>query len=180
MIKPSDLTVQATPEIKSEIKSLMTPQALLLLDLYPKPEIITPSVVSSVDALFERRDDVRMLKLAPVKSVEAYHAYHAIEKDALVNEVHEMMGNSPLLLAQNKYPYMLPNTIGQYICWIKPEADDEQVVSFLSNVVQQYEITPAGLILFERPRHATMQLVRGTIKDIRHVHFWTYRKLLPL
>lgn len=173
MIKPSDLDVTVTAEEKDRIKSIMTPQQLLYLDLYKKPQMITPETVSSIEELFQNRDKIRRLELAPVKSTVAYQHYHSFKTDDLVKEVWDLMGDAPLLLAPNAYPYMLPLSIRQHICWIKPNVIEDELITFLAQIVSHHRIDHSDLILFERPRHATLQLVRGTIKDIRHVHFWT-------
>jgi len=156
-----------------EILDLMTPEELFTQTEFPKPEPIHPGIYTSFDSLLEKREDIRNLRLVPVKSDEQYHRFHAQSQDALLAEVLENLKDTSIRLAVNGYPYFLPEDLYQGIIWLKdPETSRIVIAEFIEEVLNKTGSTPEGIILFERPLKMDTKLVRGSFPAVRHVHFW--------
>lgn len=157
-----------------EILGLMTPEELFTKVDFLKPEPIHPGIYTCFDSLLEKRDDIRNLRLVPVKSDEQYHRFHAQSQETLIAEVLEHIKDTPISLAVNGYPYWLPEDLYQGIIWLKdPETPRIAIAEFIEEILERTGSSPEGIILFERPLNLDTKLVRGSFPAVRHVHFWT-------
>ena len=88
-----------------------------------------------------------------------------------------MMGSESLVLAPNLYPYWLPEGIEQRILWIADrEAPHSELVKFITAASAKLGYLPHDLVMFERPLGNKTKLVKGTLPQIRHLHYWSLAK----
>lgn len=159
-----------------KIESIMTPLSLINGDIAPdNPKKILPDVFSDFNSILDAREEIRHLRLLPVKHNSARAVYHSISKDVLAAEVHQQLGDRQIILAENAYPYFLPPDVIQNIVWVTDSVSHADTINFIASRVIQLQINPDELILFERPRTSSTPLVRGTFPAVRHVHFWYKR-----
>lgn len=156
------------------VLSLMTPLEVLAQTEFPTPRVITPETVPDLATLFTLRDDVRTLKLLPVKTHEVHELYNSQRDDPkLVEEINAYLGGQHSTIATNRFPYQLPPGIEQYLVWTRLEIRDNVVLAkFMANCLTTMNLTPNDLILFERSLQTSAKLIRGTFRAVRHVHFW--------
>lgn len=175
IIREEDLSgIVVDQNLIEEVTSSMTPSEILDLTEFPRPEAIHPLRYPSFSALLRERIRIRNLELLPVKSDEQYHFYHAQPKEELFRGVLTFLGESNLALAENQFPYCLPEDIEQYIVWLKdPTLEPSRVHQFITRVMQKYSLGIDDVILFERSLQTKSLLVKGSFPDFRHVHFWT-------
>ena len=161
------------PEITREIAQLMTPDEILHQRDFPKPEVINPLKYPNFDSLIGRRDDIRNLRLLPVKSDDEYVRYHGIPKELLGGFISDYLKDSKLTIAINRFPYWLPEDLGQYIIWASnPHTPNLEIVEFIARIMPLAGLSLEEIILFERPKNINQRLIRGTFPDIRHIHLW--------
>lgn len=161
------------PEITRGITYLMTPDEILHQRDFPKPEVIDPFKYSNFDSLIGRRDDIRYLRLLPVKSGEEYTRYHDVSKELLEGFILDYLKDSKLTMAINRFPYWLPEDLGQYIIWASnPYTPNLEIAEFIARIMPLVGLSLYEIILFERPKNITQKLIRGTFPDIRHIHLW--------
>ena len=174
VVKVNDVTnLFFDPEIVSGVVRLMTPDEILHQRDFPKPEVIDPFKYPSFDSLIGRRDDIRCLRLLPVKSDEEYARYHGIPKELLEGYVMDYLKDSKLTMAINRFPYWLPEDLGQYIIWASnPHIPNLEIVEFIARIMPLAGLSLEEIILFERPKNINQRLIRGTFPDIRHIHLW--------
>lgn len=159
-----------------QIKQLMTPEELLERTEIEKPAVIIPEWYPTFDSLLAERERIRTLRLLPVKNDEQYAHYHNQDKADLVREIEGYVQEAPLVLKQNHFPYFLPDDVEQSIIWMRdPDTDREKITGFIEGVMRESQLTPNEVILFERPMKTKSYLVKGTIQEVRHMHFWTRR-----
>lgn len=158
----------------AEVSQLMTPNRILTSSVFDaEPEVITPATIPDADTLLRRRNDVRDLKLLPVKNHEIHELYNSQRDDPkLVDEIKGYLDGEPMVLAPNKFPYRLPPGIEQYLVWIDTSFDYLDVEGFIACCLKYFNVTPNELILFERSLTTTAKLVKGTFRSVRHIHFW--------
>jgi hypothetical protein len=160
------------------ISKLLTPISLLEQVYLPSAEMILPPKINSFDDLLANRNDIRMLKLLPIKSNEARDAYHLIDQKKELELLNKRMLGQPIALEENKYPYLLPYDTAQSIIWLTEDVKQLQLLSFISQLMLEFKIDPASAVMFERPSKATTPLVKGSFAHMRHIHLWTRVKPL--
>lgn len=160
-------------ETTQAVSLLMTPNEILSMQDFPPPQVITPSLYPDFDSLSARREDIRCLRLLPIKSEQEYHRYHGIPKEVIDGFIAEYLKDSDLTLAINRFPYWLPEDLGQYIVWAGDPAIPNLVIAeFMARAMYLARISLDEVILFERPKNITQKLVKGTFPKVRHIHFW--------
>lgn len=174
VVKLSDVIGHSfDPEITRGIVQLMTPDEILHQRDFSKPEVIDPLRYLDFDSLVGRREDIRCLRLLPVKLDEEYVRYHGIPKELLDGYVLDYLKDSKLTMAINRFPYWLPEDLGQYIIWASnPHTPNLEIAEFISRLMPLAGLSLDEIILFERPKNISTKLIRGTFPDIRHIHFW--------
>lgn len=180
LIRSGDLlSTPVSLETIAIVSRLMTPKSILEQTAFEQPIAIAPYIYHSFSELVADREMIRHLKLLPVKSSEARAFYHQQPKDLLYSRVLSYLGESPIALASNGFPDMLPDDVGQFLVWIRNhEVSDEQVVQFIAQCMEKLNLSEEDLILFERSRKTTQPLVRGTFAEMRHIHFWTRMEVI--
>ena len=151
----------------SFVKKLLTPPHILNKLEHDNPFIIFPDDFKSFDELLQCREDIRDLRLVPIKSDEMQIKYHSIDKADLLSSIN--FENEDILFMQNNFPYMLPNDLNQMIIWIKEGTLEEKVIEFIEEKITLYG---EDVILFERPFNIKTKLVKGSFPLVRHIHFW--------
>lgn len=165
------------PDICRYLQSFSVPPELLTKEEFERPELIKPDWFPNFESLWERRDDIRHLKLLPVKTDEEYNRYHASSKEELVLMARKMIETTPLTLAPNEFRYWLPDDLNQHILWVREDVtDDLQIWEFLAKVVKKWDLKNEELIIFERTLKTKAKIVRGSLPEVRHLHFWTKKK----
>lgn len=130
----------------------------------------------SLEDLFRDRFKVRDLELLPLKDDKTHDLYNSLDREMLAGIVRNMMRDEKLALAPNLYPYDLPSGVDQSILWIaNPDESRASILAFIVNAAKRFEISLDDLILFERPVGNMSRLIKGTLPQIRHVHFWNRR-----
>lgn len=153
---------------------MLTPSELLLMDEFPDAKMITPEICGSFDSLLPYKEDIRLLKLLPIKTDEMRAQYLA-DRGHLLGNLITMMGGKNVMYMINDYPYFLPKDINQGIIWIADDTKDDEVISFIDVFLKKNEVDPSKAISFERSMTAKTKLVRGTFKSMRHIHMWTQK-----
>jgi hypothetical protein len=148
-------------------KKLLTPPHILNKLEHDNPFIIFPEDFKSFDELLQCREDIRDLRLVPIKSDEMQIKYHSIDKADLLSSIN--FENEDILFMQNNFPYLLPNDLNQMIIWIKEGTLEEKVIEFIEEKITLYG---EDVILFERPFNIKTKLVKGSFPLVRHIHFW--------
>jgi hypothetical protein len=157
-----------------EICDLMTPDQLLSQSEFEKPEAINPYFYTNFEKLLMERERIRHLQLVPVKSDEEYLRYHRFSKEFLTDIVRGYIYEAPLNLKVNLFRYDLPDDLLQEILWIRNWNESRlSIAEFLEGKILERKLTTDKIILFERPVHTGSRLVRGTVPEYRHIHFWT-------
>lgn len=153
---------------KINITNLRTPAALLEKIDLPVPKPILVWDYPNFDALLSVRDKIRMLELTPIKTDEAQAYYKTFSRSALGEEMLKMLGDNEFLFAPNRFPYFLPDDVDQIILWINKGVSEETINDKLTTLLDLY----GDSILFERSTVTNTPLSRGTIRTVRHIHFW--------
>jgi hypothetical protein len=151
----------------SFVKKLLTPPHILNKLEHDNPFIIFPEDFKSFDELLQCREDIRDLRLVPIKSDQMQIKYHSIDKADLLSSIN--FENEDILFMQNNFPYLLPNDLNQMIIWIKEGTLEEKVIEFIEEKITLYG---EDVILFERPFNIKTKLVKGSFPLVRHIHFW--------
>lgn len=112
-----------------EIKALMTPKDVLRRITLPEPEKILPGIVQCYDDLLERREQIRNLRLLPIKTDEDRRAYKEMDKMALLADLEQQMNGSTLALDKNHFPYYLPPDTLQLIIWVRNSSTSRQHIA---------------------------------------------------
>ena len=97
-----------------------------------KPFIIFPDDFKNFEKLFLYRDDIKKLKLIPIKSDEMQRKYHNVSKEELLNGIN--FNGKNIILLENQYKYMLPEDIWQGIIWIKEGTNETEVIKFINGL----------------------------------------------
>jgi len=158
--------------ILASVSSLMTPKSVLSKKNFVRPFVIRPQEFPNFETLVAHRDEIRDLRLVPVKDEETHDRYNSIDKDALMRDLLETMGESRMVLMPNEFPYWLPEDVDQNIMWVKDGTSDLDVAKFLGWLVQSFELPNEHIIIFERPFNVDAALVKGTFPLMRHIHVW--------
>jgi hypothetical protein len=151
----------------SFVKKLLTPPHILSKSEHDNPYIIFPEDFKSFDELLQCRDDIKELRLVPIKSDEMQIKYHSVDKTDLLSSIN--FEYEDILFMENQFPYMLPNDLHQMIIWIKQGTTEEKVIQFIEEKITLYG---EDVILFERPFNINTKLVKGSFPLVRHIHFW--------
>lgn len=155
----------------SDILPKLTAPKLLKDNSFEKPQLINPNILSSFEDLLVYRNEIRDLKLVPVKDDQMYRYYNTFDRKILAKEMAQKLRHSEIHLETNQFPYWLPNDINQRIIWIKDNVSTRQVVEFMIKIIEKEKIP--DFLSFERPLDNKIALVKGSIPQIRHIHFWT-------
>jgi hypothetical protein len=175
------LTQQNLPLLESgltislfqDIRALMTPKLILERTEFEKPFIITPNEFVDHQTMLGNREDIRDLKLVPVKDDATHRAYNNTDKDSLLSTIMPLLDSSDMVLAPNLFPYWLPADTDQRLLWIKEkDTSDEKIFDFIARCVNFLNLPLDSLILFERPLATQSKLVKGSFPHLRHIHFW--------
>ncbi len=175
ILRPSELKhITPTEADLSLVKAIWTPDEILAQTEFEEPYRIDPVIFPSFKSLLNRREYIRNLRLLPIKTDADQVTYHAQPHDSLKNLVSEYFGeNDDLAMAPNKFPYFLPQDTHQYIVWIKDQnVGNERVFEFVAKAKVALAVPSDEIILFERPKNTKSKLVKGTLPEFRHVHFW--------
>lgn len=174
IIRPSDLTgIEIDSASLGEIRALMTPKKLLEQTEFEAPYQITPDIFPSFGRLLARREYIKNLKLLPIKTAEDRSSYHTIPQESLEQSVADFLAQEDIALGPNRYPYSLPPDLNQLIVWIKDSmVEEERIIEFLAKAKMALKVEPNKLILFERPKKTQSPMVKGTLPQYRHIHFW--------
>jgi hypothetical protein len=161
-----------------DIISSMTPTEILEQEVLEPPKIITPREFQSFDDLVKFKEDIRQLKLLPVKNDVMYEYYKQFNRDELAEEIIEKFKQykCDIFSERNKFPYWIPRDVRQDIIWIKENVSDELVINFIHELMLYRRVDlslRSSFILFERSNRCKSKLVKGTIPQVRHIHFWT-------
>jgi hypothetical protein len=147
---------------------LFTPPELLELSELPEARKILPDVCGSFDELYELREEIRLLRLLPVKAQADREQYKSLNQAVLLEELVAELGDRKLALLPNRFPYFLPPDVNQRLLWVAGAATNDELHSFIVR-----EVNDDRVIVFERPLNAVTPLVKGTFKHLRHLHVWT-------
>lgn len=150
------------------ITELRTPADLLEKIDLPAPKPILVWDYPNFDALLLVRDKIRLLELTPIKTDEAQAYYKTFSRPALGEEVLKELGSQEFLFAPNRFPYFLPDDVDQIILWINKNVSEERINNKLTALLELY----GDAILFERSTVTNTPLSKGTIRTVRHIHFW--------
>ncbi len=178
VLRPSDVEgIPVDPVILAQIPSLMTPRQLLELTEFDPPQIITPDLYPSFADLIRDREKVKTLGLLPIKTDYEYQRYKIQPRDQLLERVKGYLGDEPLALAPNVFPYFLPADLRQYLVWVRDhEVAEVAVNEFIAKAMNVYSLGVDELILFERSTRTKAKVVKGTFPEYRHIHFWSKLK----
>ena len=174
-LRPANLSLYAPPpELLKVVDELLTSTEVLQQNEFELPKVIHPNSYRSFNSLLLHRDEIRDLKLVPVKDDVLHASYNAIRDDRkLVDDLLALIRGDEFVLAPNKYPYHLPPGVEQYILWLRtPLAPRIELVTFITQAMLFFQIEHDDIILFERPIGVKSKLVKGTFSAIRHVHVW--------
>lgn len=152
------------------VDDLMTPVELLRLVEHAPARKILPDIAMCFDDLLKLREEIRNLRLLPVKTDEQRAAYKLVDKQKELDEL-ELVKFARFL--PNKYPYLLPPDVNQELIWVRDFAHEEVVRVFIRNVLHLRRVPLSEVILFERPLQTETLLVKGTFNLMRHIHCWT-------
>lgn len=160
-------------DIKPALLAKMTPKEVLNQEIYENPVIITPMKFQSFEELCSNYENIRDLKLLPVKDNPMYLYYKQFDREELANEIRERFKakKTNIFIERNKFPYWLPDDVRQEIIWIDDDCPEETVLGFIEQIIWFHKYP--DYILFERSNKCLTKLVRGTIPQIRHIHLWT-------
>lgn len=161
-----------------KVQQLITPKSLLSQTKFRPPEMIHAVNFPNFRSLASRRLDIINLRLLPVKTHEDRAYYHTLSREELAEGVASYFGEEAMALAPNLYPDSLPSDTLQYLLWIRDlGVPDEQVFSFLAKTMKVAKITENDILMFERPLNTKSRLVRGTLKQFRHIHLLTNMRI---
>lgn len=165
--------MEETAKTREILASKMTPKEILSQETFGNPSIIRPDHFKSFDELSLCSQDIRDLKLLPVKDDAMYLYYKQFDREDLANEIKEKFRTKKvdIFIERNKFPYWLPDDVRQEIIWINDNYPEEKVVDFIEKIIEFYAYP--DYILFERSSTCAMRLVKGTIPQVRHIHIWT-------
>lgn len=143
------------------------------------PQIIRPSLVHNFDDLVNYRNEIRRLELVPVKTPEVHDLYNGLDKTMLLRGLREAMGDEPIVMLENQYPYALPPDTNQYLIWYDQNSwvnSRELIAAFLGILLTHMEVEPNDFVSFERPLTGNAKLIRGTFRQLNHLHLWTRKR----
>jgi hypothetical protein len=149
------------------VKKLLTPKHILEKKEHKKPYILFLKDFKCYNEILAYRNMVRDLELVPIKSDEIYEKYHLIDTKELLKDID--FSKSSIIFQENKFPYLLPKDVAQYLIWIEKGTPEKDVLKFLQEKIDEYG---EDVILFERPLNIKTELVKGSFPHIRHIHFW--------
>ncbi|MFA5933433.1 MAG: hypothetical protein WCV81_04120 [Microgenomates group bacterium] len=174
ILRTTDLEdISVDKELIDDVLGIMTPPEILLGREFKKPGIIDPKIYPKFNSLLKDRDKIRHLELLPIKTEDEYNRYHAQKKEDLERQVKDFLGPSDMAAAPNLFPYWLPDDLNQSLIWLASPATERIIAAeFIAKVMTVLRLTPDKVILFERPINIDTKLVRGTFKQVRHIHFW--------
>jgi hypothetical protein len=167
IIREEDLTFDRVAEISEK----MTSPEILNSKEFQKPQIIRPTEFTEFSLLLKYAEEIRNLRLVPVKFDDEHERYRLADKGLLFSNLLETMGNSALIIADNDFKYWLPDDVRQMLVWIRTD-DEERVKRFIGAGILHMGLDPNEVILFERPRTSAI-LVKGTFPQMRHIHLWS-------
>jgi len=155
--------------------TLLTPNSILEKEIHDTPFIIFPEDFKSFDDLLKVRNDIRDLRLVPIKSDEMQKKYHSFNKEDLLRTI--QFDDSNFLFLENSFPYMLPADVSQNIIWIKEGTSQKDILNYIDDKICYFFELNNNFepILFERPFGIKTKLVKGSFPFIRHIHFWYKR-----
>ena len=174
ILHPEDIDfIDVDPDFSHTLQTLMTPHEVIRQREFPQPTPITLDIFPTFESLLTAHEDVRNLKLLPLKSDKEYKRYHNESPVSLRIGVTSYFGESNLAFAKNAFPYELPEDVLQGIAWIKKDSTpDGEVINFMARVLTYLKKRENDVILFERPLMTSARLVRGTMPAFRHIHMW--------
>lgn len=161
------------PQMIAEVQGLLTPKELLARTEFEPPEVITPPSYPNFTSLVAAREQIRTLRLLPIKTERDHEVYRAQPKEKLAGLVQNQLAGDTLALAPNEFPHFLPDDVQQNVVWMQnPNTDRGEVAQFIARCMQRLGLSTEDVIFFERPRETQSALVRPTLPGIGHVHFW--------
>lgn len=172
-ILASEQTGRPAEKDISALLSLFTPSEILEQKSFERPEVITPMSYPSFGDLLTQRSRIQRLQLVPVKDDYQYQRYHSQPYEQLISDIKSRLSDQDLVISQNDFPYFLPTDVKQNIIWIKEFSTiGRSIAIFIANLLQERNIPIENVIIFERPLNTSSPLIRGTVKQIRHMHLW--------
>lgn len=153
----------------TRLAELLTPKEALL---NPSQEfcMITPDVIKDRFHLLSLREEIRNLRLVPVKDPETYARYHSFSKIDLLKPIIDRLDQIDHYFDENMFPYYLPRGIAQNILWLREGISDSRLYSILTEILDKFDLS--NVIIFERPVGVNIKYVRGSVSEIRHLHIW--------
>ncbi len=171
-LKLSDLKdIEIDEDSLFDLQHMLTPLWILNEKEFPEPKVINGDD-SSFDFLLANKEEIKNLRLVPVKDDVTHKFYNSINRDLLASEISEKLKKSDIFLLENEYPYWLPADLKQFIIWVQTDLAPVEVLRFIAKVSKFLKVDYKDLILFERPMRTKSKLVKGTIPHFRHIHFW--------
>lgn len=168
--------IEPSPQLVEQVGGILTPERLLACDYFLPPRPIFLSEYPDFDSILKSRDEIRKLRLLPIKSEEIYWQYGQIPSDELAAQVEAILANEKLAVAENSFPYELPTDLRQLLIWADDNVSRFGITDFSARLMQASGLEIDDVIAFERPRKVEAKLLRGTFPQKRHIHFWTRRK----
>jgi uncharacterized protein YeeX (DUF496 family) len=154
----------------------MTPQSIIDTEVFDLPIPILSSEFKTPSDLLYRRNDIRLLELLPLKTDDMRAYYHSLDPVELIKDIQKGFKDVDIYIKENEFPYDLPNGVNQYIIWIADaKMSHEDIAKFIFGIMNEYGFFIDDIILFERPAYTEALLVKGTMPEIRHIHFWHCR-----
>lgn len=151
---------------------LVTPSEIKRRTHFEFPKVIHPKTYANFNSLLINRQAIRDLELLPVKTDQDRASYNAMDRDVLLADLRDLMGNETMFLAPNSYPYHLPGDVDQNIIWVADAGAHVNEGYFMAQIMTAFEIDLMDVIAFERSRETTSKLVKGSFNRMRHAHFW--------
>ena len=177
-IKRHDVHIETDPKRLADITALLTPAEILSQPEFDHPRVIFPTppagrgkrVITNFSQLILYREEIRTLRLLPIKNDEIHAKYNSLDKSKLIDDINLYFVDTDIIFMRNEYPYWLPSDVGQYIIWLKSDIVD--YVGFIGGVISLLGLGLDDIVMFERPKGITQKLIKGTLPKFRHIHFW--------
>lgn len=174
IIRARDVFSVPVSEIQiQDVERLMSPTELLTRVDFDVPEAIDPTNYPDFASLLENRERIRTLSLLPVKRDEQRQRYKAESQESLVDHVNGFLDGDSMVFAPNEFLYSLPTDIDQNFVWIRDHTEsNREVARFVARCMEVMHMTSSQVILFERPFSTDAKLIKRTMPQFRHIHFW--------
>jgi hypothetical protein len=159
-----------------DVLELMTPQEILDMGEFERAKPILPEKFTTFESVITRRGSIRNLDLLPVKTDVMRAYYNSLSKLVMAAKIVQDFQGRKMFCAENQFPYALPENMIQLIVWVRDRNEPrESIAEFILSEIKSRNFNLANVILFERPTNIETSLVRGTLPQVRHIHFWSVK-----